>query len=194
MASKKVASFFSVLLWLLLAALLVGVIVYYYRKTDGFSKDLPSFEVYCNGKALADVSKLDIERDVPYSFAVKYPLGLGGEYSVRVIANEEADFSFTIDEQWLAWRTVGDITAAFKIEQDAAGFTFEIPAGYSAGKVLQFLYEGRELSVPSDEELPTPYIYTLVVSSVDSDTEYHFPFAIKWTDGMDIQVADHIYF
>lgn len=194
MTSKKVTSFFEVLLWLILIALIVGVIVYFYRKTDGFTKDPSHFEVRFNGNVLSEGSELDLERNIPYSFEVKNLLGLDGDYSVKIVANEETDFSFTVDEQWLAWRAMGDITAAFEIEQGAAGFTFQIPAGYSAEKVLRFLYEDRELSVPTDEELPSRYIYVLVVASVDRSTEYHFPFAIKWTDGMDIQVAGHIYF
>ena len=194
MSSKKVTSFFVVILWLLLVALSVGAIVYFYKKTNGFTEDLPGFEVRFNGSALSEGSQLDLERDIPYSFEIKYPLGLSGDYLVKIVANEEADFSFTVDEQWLAWRTMGDITAAFGLEEQENAFTLKIPAGCSAERVIRSLYEGREVSAPSDEELPTPYIYTLVVSSADSGTEYHFPFAVKWTDGMDIQAPDHIYF
>lgn len=194
MSSKKVTSFFVVILWLLLVALSVGAIVYFYKKTNGFTEELPGFEVRFNGSALSEGSQLDLERDIPYSFEIKYPLGLSGDYLVKIVANEEADFSFTVDEQWLAWRTMGDITAAFGLEEQENAFTLKIPAGCNAERVIRSLYEGREVSAPSDEELPTPYIYTLVVSSADSGTEYRFPFAVKWTDGMDIQAPDHIYF
>lgn len=192
MAKRRRFSWLDLLIPIVLIALIAGVVVIY-KKTNGFQK-VDDFELNYDGQTLSPDYKMSLARDVDHRFSITRFFSTGDltDYSVSVFANPDADFAFTVDELWYSWGNMGDVSSAFLLKKEASEFTIRIPAGCCVQKVLGTLFEGQSVSAPLDEELPSPYVYSLVVTSGNSSRRIDF--AILWTDGMDIQLPDHIFF
>ena len=200
MENKKRNTLVGVITAIILILIVVGIIGLVYSLTNGFTEDFKTFTVEYGDELLPLTGKkLCFERGSENKFTVNYvfdaPNAESKDYNVKIVANAETDFEFTVDEQRFSWRGMGDVTKAFAIKKEATSFTLTIPEGYDAEKVLQALFEGKEVSAPHDGELDDPYLYTLMISSYNDSVIYRVNFCIQTGNGADIDVSpDHIIF
>ena len=178
MENKKRNTLVGVITAIILILIVVGIIGLVYSLTNGFTEDFKTFTVEYGDELLPLTGKkLCFERGSENKFTVNYvfdaPNAESKDYSVKIVANAEA----------------------FAIKKEATSFTLTIPEGYDAEKVLQALFEGKEVSAPHDGELDDPYLYTLMISSYNDSVIYRVNFCIQTGNGVDIDVSpDHIIF
>lgn len=198
MAARRKRSVLGTVLLIVTLVLLAGLIAVIYTRTNGLKDRVRLFDLVYNGERIdAGNSEMSFERGVPHTFLVDYLLdGVDAArgYDVRILANEEADFLFTVDGKYVTWHNLADITSSFLLEKEEDSFTLTIPEGFCVKKLLSALYAGQDVVAPDDEELPSPYIYSLTVSDREGGEVYRIDFSIAWTEGLDIQVPDRIFF
>lgn len=197
MGNQKHNTLVSVITAIILILLAVGGFGLIYTFTDGFNEDFKNFIVEYNGERIPSAGKtMTFSHKAENTFTVKYvfdaPSDEPRDYNVKIMAGGEKDFAFTVDEQRYSWLALGDITSAFELKKEASAFTLTIPDGYSAQKVLETLYKGKTVNAPPDEDLPTPFIYTLVISSYNDTVTYRIDFSILCI-GIELS-HDHIVF
>ena len=173
------------IVWLLLSLLVVGGIglgiFFLYRYTNGFTESFKSFLVSYEGRDLAASSSMDFSGQSEVTFGVRYLFENGREqpkgYTVRV-ETAEGDFDYTVDGLPMAWEEGEDVTAFFSLEKGTSSFTLHIPEAHSAKDALQSLYPEQTVECPMDSELPSTYLYRLIVSSENGAVTYTVNFSV----------------
>ena len=194
---KKRNTLIGVITAIILVLIVVGIVGLVYSLTNGFNEEFKTFLVEHDGeRILASDSETYLECDKEHTFDVRYifddPNGEAREYGVKVIANTDVDFDFTVDDKQYTWKAMGDISSAFGLVKHESSFTLTIPEDCTAQKVLETLYPGKKVDAPSDREISSLYLYTLVVSSYNGAVTYNIDFCIR---GEEIEIVpDHVIF
>lgn len=169
----------------LLALAVIGVGVWFvFKHTNGFKDDFKTFYVECNGKRIGTESKAELVRGQKYTYTVTYPFGAGkGEaYTVKVVPNAEANFTYEAAGEQTAWKDAGELTAAFGLEKKESSFIFTVSEDVTLSSVVQSLHEGKAVTLPSEESFPNKYFYTLVISSKNDAVKFEVDFKLKEPD------------
>ena len=171
---------------ILLLMLFVGALGMISHFTNGFKEEFKTFYVtYAGEDILSEKSTLKLPRGEEHRFEVTYMFeGLEEEletkeYYVEIISNVEKgkEFEYTIDGEKIAYVDGMYLTKAFQIDIQDRYFIITIPKDLSLEKVLESIHE-RDMEVPKDEELPSLYLYTLVITSYDETVRYYIDFAL----------------
>lgn len=179
--SGAVSSVVKVIVSILLLLIVVGLIGFVAYFTNGFTSDFRSFYVEYQGqRILREDSKLSFPLDTELRFDCKYVFASGDEqgtygYNVAIVPNSEVDFEFTVDDQYMIYSGIDDLTSAFAIVKEQDHFILTLPSDFGMQSVLQLLYPGQEVVVPEDLALDG-YYYTLVISSYNDEFVYNITF------------------
>lgn len=180
MSNKKsnfIVTLVSFLIVALLVAVAVGVILKY---TNGGNESFKTFYVqYGNDKILSSETgkKMKLESEKLYYFEVGYTFDIGNEeprdYSVCVVPNTKVNFSFLVDGKPFYWKgDVPELSQNFGLKKSPTSFSLFVPANTSLQTILQGVYAGKTVEVPTMEEIGTEYLYTLVISSYNGKIAY----------------------
>ncbi len=186
MTSKKsnfIVTLISLLIVALLVAVGVGVILKY---TNGGNESFKTFYVqYGSDKMLStETSKqMKLESGKLYYFEVGYPLDVGKDeprdYSVSVVPNKKVDFSFSVDGKPIYWKgDIPELSQYFGLKKSPTSFSLFVPANTNLQTILQGVYAGKTLEIPTMKEIGEEYLYTLVVSSYNGKISYRINIAL----------------
>lgn len=157
---KSNAAAFWVILAVVLAAAL-GVAIYFGVISNWFTQ---SMRVYENGYELKNgQTGVRVGSGYPHEFVVKSatPESLP-PYDVRIFANTETGFFFTVDGNPQAFIMLGDVTDCFAIEQNESGFTVELPRAWSMEDVLRSVYPEAQIEISGELNDDADY-FTLAI-------------------------------
>lgn len=184
MNKNKIVKAISVLLVFLLC---VGIFAMVAKFTNGFTEDFKTFYVTYNGKKLFSFdNQFFLEREEEHRFDVTYVFEFldddedpNREYSVKIIPNvdDKTDFTFTVDGDEYAYSEVGELTKGFLLDKQDTYFVLSVTNDTCLESVLEGVY-GKDVDTPKDEYCPSPYLYTLVITSYDESITYFIDFAI----------------
>lgn len=180
MSNKKSNSIVTVVSFLIVALLVavgIGVILKY---TNGGNESFKTFYVqYGNDKILSSETgkKMKLESEKLYYFEVGYTFDVGNEeprdYSVCVVPNTKVNFSFSVDGKPFYWKgDVPELSQYFGLKKLPTSFSLFVPSNTSLQTILQGVYAGKTVEVPTMEEIGTEYLYTLVISSYNGKIAY----------------------
>lgn len=166
---------------LLLVAAAIG---FTYKYTNGFNEDLKTFYIEYNGKQiLTTENKLTLEKEAVHRFDVKYTFDKEDaepkEYKVKIVKNVTRDFDFTVDGEKYLFSKVGDLTAAFEPIMHDTYFELYLPESLSFGEILKRVYDGKNVSVPTDAWANNPYPFKLQISSYNEKITYNIDFTFE---------------
>ena len=166
---------------LLLVAAAIG---FTYKYTNGFNEDLKTFYIEYNGKQiLTTENKLTLKKEAVHRFAVKYTFDKEDaepkEYKVKIVKNVTRDFDFTVDGEKYLFSKVGDLTAAFEPIMHDTYFELYLPESLSFGEILKRVYDGKNVSVPTDAWSNNPYPFKLQISSYNEKITYNIDFTFE---------------
>ena len=194
---KTAISSFLVLL------LCLGVVGLFFSFTNGFTEDFKTFYLTYNGKDIfATKSKMYFVSGEEHCFDVTYTFEfldedeeMNTDYSVKIIPNRDknVDFSFTMDGKDYAFSDVEELTNGFKIDKQEKSFSIFIPEDLTMEKILENVY-GKDVTLLSDKNFSTLYLYTLVVTSYDESVTYYIDFGFgESATGLQLDVSEVIY-
>lgn len=189
-ASKTRVIVIAVVTVLLLAVIGLGV-WFILDRTNGGTEAFQTFTVTLDGKEIKSTSQKKEIICGKHTGKVKYIFSSftgKKDYDVSIIPRSGVAFDFYVNDTPLNWRTQ-KLTAAFGLVKGEDTFTFTVPTNLSA--VLAALYPGAEITAPKEDELPDPFLYTLVVSSYDRSLTYTIDFAVTFSVTTD---KDHVEF
>lgn len=195
---KKVS---KVIAWILIVLLLAAGIGVIFVFTDGLRGDFKTFFIELDGERIvsSDTKRL-FRRGEDYRFEMKYLFGKSqeeraGDYSVKIVANPEAEIEFVIDEYDFSWKGVRDITKCFDLQQDSSGFTFKVPEEITFRSVIGKLYPGQELSsAPSESKLQDLYPYMFLITDGSGEETYSVRFNFDSASyGITVKVSPESY-
>ncbi len=166
---------------LLLVAAAIG---FTYKYTNGFNEDLKTFYIEYNGKQiLTTENKLTLKKEAVHRFDVKYTFDKEDaepkEYKVKIVKNVTSDFDFTVDGEKYLFSKVGDLTAAFEPIMHDTYFELYLPESLSFGEILKRVYDGKNVSVPTDAWANNPYPFKLQISSYNEKITYNIDFMFE---------------
>lgn len=157
------------------------------RFTNGFKEDFKSFYISYDGKDIfSSRNKLFFSRGEVHRFDVTYVFEFldddetpNRDYNIKIIpnVNSATDFTFTIDGEVYAYSEVGELTKGFLIDKQDTYFILSFTNETCLESVLKTVY-GKDVDVPKDEYCPSPYLYTLVITSYNESITYSIDFAI----------------
>lgn len=184
--SKRKNSIITLISFLIVALLVVVAVGVILKYTSGGNESFKTFYVqYGSEKILStDTEKqMKLESGKLYYFEVGYPLDVGKEetrdYSVSVVPNVKNDFDFTVDGECLSWKgDVPELSQYFGLTKQATSFTLYVPENTSLQTILQGVYAGKTVNVPTVQEIGSEYLYTLVVSSYNGKITYKINLAL----------------
>ena len=182
MNNKTISEFLSVFLAFFLC---IGAVAVIAQLRDKPLEKRKTFSVTYNGEDIfTKDGKIYFTYGEEYLFNVAYTYEFSTDnentdYSVKIVPNvdEDTDFTFTVDGEEMQYSNVGDLTSGFTLDKQAEYFTLAIPESASLASILQAVY-GEAVEAPSAEDCPSPYLYTLVVSSYDESATYYLDFAL----------------
>lgn len=181
---KAIATAISFLLVAVFIAVTAGIVLKY---TNGGNERFKTFYLQYGGeKILSTDTKKRLKLDCGqwYYFEVNYPLDVGNkesprDYTVKIVPNENADFRFTADGKIYQWSGVSeDLSQYFGLEKKTDSFTLFVKEGIGLKTILQNVYAGKTVSVPSLSGIGSEYLYTLIVSSYNEKITYRIELAI----------------
>ena len=116
----------KVIVYVLILLILVGVVGFFAYFTNGFTGDLKTFYVECDGhKVMSSTSGFILKSDTPLDVSVHYTFGFFNKeisgYSVTVLPIQ--DFDFTVNGETYSFAAEGDFTECFNIEKQESSFT-----------------------------------------------------------------------
>lgn len=184
MNKNKIVKAISALLVFLLC---VGIFAMVARFTNGFTEDFKTFYITYNGKKLfSSDNQFFLAREEEHRFDVTYVFEFldddeepNKDYNVKIIPNvdDKTDFTFTIDGEEYAYSEVGELTKGFLLDKQDTYFILSLTKDTCLESVLEGVY-GKDVDAPKDEYCPSPYLYTLVITSYDESVTYFIDFAI----------------
>jgi len=182
--SNVIVTIISFAIIAVLVAVAVGVILKY---TNGGNESFKTFYVqYGSNKFLSSDSdsQMKLESEKLYYFEVGYTLDVGTQnpsrdYSVSVVPNKKVNFRYTVDDTPFYWKgDVPELSQYFGLKKEATSFTLYIPKDTSLQTILQGIYAGKSVTVPTVEEIGTECLYTLVISSYNGKITYRINIAL----------------
>ena len=193
MNKNNIAKAVSALLVLLLC---VGIIAVIAQFTNGFQEEFKTFYVtYKNENIVSANTKRFFEPDEEHRFDVVYTFEFADEneepqdYNVKIVSNVEKgnEFIFTVDGETKKYTDGIDLTKAFNIKKYDTYFTLNISTEMDLQAILQSQYVNQTVVAPSENDLDSLYLYTLVVSSYDESVIYNIDFSFK-TEAPSIEI------
>ncbi len=185
MENHKTGKFVSVIVWILIVLFLLGVVGIIFLFTNGGNEDFKTFYLVYDGKMILSAdSRMELDVGKEHRFDVKYTFDVGREepldYSVKIAANTDVSFDFTVDGEQYNWRGEKDVTDVFDLVKEETHFTLNLPAEMTLKTVLGNLHEGTagELDETLMDTLKEEYLFTLVVSSYNEKVTYRIGFRI----------------
>lgn len=177
-AGKAVRMVLFVVIFLLLVAAL-GIVFHF---TNGGKEDFKTFYLVHNGKTItASKSNMLLDPKEDQCFETKYLVGTSkGErnYTVSIVANEDADFKFIVDGAAHMWSDLGDITECFDLKKEAGAFTLLNLSDLSLERVLSTLFPLGEIVFIGETDLVSSFFYKLIVTSCDGKVSYEIAFSV----------------
>ena len=158
----------SIIVWVLILLLLGGAMAAIIHFTNGGSEDFKTFYLVHDGKDLTAAHSYAYYEQGEQRFDVKYTFGLG------------ADFDLFVEQERSAWSSVGELNQVFALKKETTYFTFTIPEEKSVKEILEKLYPDDEVTAPVEQELPSPspYLYSLIVSSYNESVTFRIDFSL----------------
>ena len=94
--------------------------------------------------------------------------------------NTDTNFDFVAGEERLAWAAAGSLNQVFALKKETTYFTFTIPEEKSVKEILEKIYPDDEVIAPAESELPSPspYLYSLIVSSYNESVTFRIDFSL----------------
>ncbi len=185
MASKRSGIGGRIAALILTVLLIGGIIALIYHFTDGFNEDFTTFNLrYQSEDILTRRTKMTFRAGNEETFEVVYPFELDTkkDYSVRIAPNAAEAFDFTLDGIPSVWdpetEPLRDISSVFQLKKESRSFTISIPQDLTVMSVLGAVYPDKEIAVPQAEELEARPLYTIEVSSENSETVYSVIFSV----------------
>lgn len=181
---SKAVKVIAVIVFLILLGI-AGLGIYFaYKYSDGFKTTPKSFYLEINGKRYFEntdgLTLGDVQIDVRYAFD---ELTKKSGYTYKVKPAGE-DFAYLVDGSPYNYLGIEDLSAGFNIACDDFGLTLKCK-NKKVKDVLQQLYPGQEVTVPSSEE--NGCRYKLVVISVDGEQEIALTFQCAFDiDGIEL--------
>lgn len=200
--NRKSHTVAKIISFVLILLLLIGIIGIVFVFTNGGNEDFKTFYLVYNGEnILTAESKKDLMVGKEHRFDVKYTFDVGKEeprdYNVKIVANTDYDFDYTVDDTRMTWKGEKEITKAFDLKKESTFFTLTLPEDLTTKDVLKNLYEGKAvvLDPAKEEELKASYLYTLVVSSYNDAVVYYIHFRLPSGNFADVTLDfDHFCF
>ena len=133
----------KIIAYVLSVLILIGAIGFLAYNTDGFTGEIKTFSVECDGReVIKSASGFKASESEPMLVKVNYTFGSisGKGYSVKIVPNSLAgkDFSFQVDGKNYSYQAEKDLTDGFIIEYGQETFTVT-PKGNLTG-ILQAIY------------------------------------------------------
>ena len=177
---KTVCKVIGTILVLLLLAGIVGVVL---KFTNGGNETFKTFYVVHDGEEIfASESTMSLDRGDTHRFDVKYTFDIVNseprDYSVKVVsvATEDTEFKYSVDGKELTYTSGIDLTAGFTLKKYDTYFVLELPEGIVLQDILNKVYEGKEVAIPEEQNMPGLYLFSLVIASYNQSVVYHIDF------------------
>lgn len=171
-----------IIAWILIILLLIGAIVAILHFTNDGNEGFKTFYLIHDGKDIVTTHSYAYYETGEQRFDVKYTFDVVSDeprdYNVKIVPNTDADFDFTVEERWYSWASADELNGVFGLKKEADHFTFTIPEDKSITSVLEKMFPGEAVTAPSEAELPSPYLYSLIVSSYNEEVSYKIDFSI----------------
>ena len=164
---------------LLLVVFLVGMIGVLSYLTNGFTGEISTFSVECNGKEIStSANGFETTKENPLKVTVKYVFGgkkVSG-YSIKITPNALAgkDFDFIVDGQVYSYQAEKDLTNGFSVEYGESEFTVT-PKG-NLTEILQAVYPNGV--VEDCLEYSYDNMFTLTVNSYNGKSSVLIHFSV----------------
>ena len=174
----------SIIVWVLILLLLGGAMAAIIHFTNGGNEDFKTFYLVHDGKDLTAAHSYAYYEQGEQRFDVKYLFGTGSgeakDYNVKIVPNTDTNFDFVAGEERLAWASAGSLNQVFALKKETTYFTFTIPEEKSVREILEKLYPDDEVTAPVEQELPSPspYLYSLIVSSYNESVTFRIDFSL----------------
>lgn len=167
----------KIITFILIVGILLGAIGFLAYYTDGFTEDVNTFSVECDGRQVmnsANNFKASVEE--PMTVKVKYTFSDEKGYSVKVVPNSLAgkDFGFKVDGQDYSYQAQKDLTDGFIIEYGEESFTIK-PKGNLTG-ILQSIYPNSIVEDCSRHSYEN--MFGLIVYSHDQQSSVRLNFSV----------------
>ncbi len=158
--TNKIKSVIVAVVGIMIMLAITFILLWYSNGFESFSK----LYITVNGKPRK--SELTLPKESVTRIEVnRASFRRGGfDYGVTITPNIANDFEYTLNGEPRKFSEVGELTAAFDIEQ-CNGY-FEIACGsddYGVKKVLQTLHGNQDVELPNDFE-PSKFYYNLTVT------------------------------
>lgn len=176
--SKQQGKFGKIIAYVLIVFILIGAIGFLAYNTDGFTGEVTTFSVECDGRqVMKSASGFTMSKDEPMIVKVKYAFEENNKgYSIKVVPNslEGKDFDFKVDGQVYSYQAVNDLTSGFVVEYKEDSFSIKTKG--SLTDILQAVYSNKQI------EDCTMYSYenmfTLIVYSYDEKSSVRLNFSV----------------
>lgn len=165
--------------------LILGVIGGAYYLTNGFKKEITTFDVLYNGQSVVTSSDINLPYAEEITFNVKCLLQLldkteeKKDYTIRVVPNitESTNFDFNVDGKIYSFAGESDLTSAFDIKKNVDSFSLFLPKTLTMENILKTNYPNSTITIPT--ALTELNYFKIVVSSFDLKNEVSFNFFLK---------------
>lgn len=154
---KKIIGILAVLLGIVIVVALVGYIL---QRQGCISFQ---YSVSINGDEYEDGDTVKLKYG-ENTLKITQPFYESGEISVEIRRNEKKDFDFTCGGEILGYAGLDDLTAAFDIQEDDDETVLTIPDGATMQTILQRLYPGTAIAVPSEIDIAKDSYFYLNVN------------------------------
>ena len=154
---KKIIGILAVLLGIVIVVALVG---YFLQRQGCISFE---YSVSINGETYTDGDTVKLKYG-KNTLKITQPFYESGEISVEILRNEKKDFDFTCSGEILGYAGIDDLTAAFDIKEENGETILTIPDGETMQTILQRLYPGTAITVPSEIDIAKESYFYLNVS------------------------------
>ena len=154
---KKIIGILAVLLGIVVIVALVGYIL---QRQGCISFE---YSVSINGETYTDGDTVKLKYG-ENTLKITQPFYESGEISVEIRRNKDKDFDFTAGGEILGYAGLDDLTAAFDIKEDDDETVLTIPNGETMQTILQRLYPGTAITVPSEIDIAKDSYFYLNVN------------------------------
>lgn len=162
---KKIKTILLALTVLVLLAVGAGFFVRYFNPS---TKKVARFTLHYDGKVITDSADIIFPRET-VKVTAKHVFAFAESdtsFTVKVVPNADADFSFRVGGTPYKFTEVDDLTPAFGVVIENDGFTLDMRE-ITPQRVLDRLFVG-EVTLP--EELKQAYYFTLLATSANGET------------------------
>jgi hypothetical protein len=172
----KFGKFISYILILMIVIGAIGFLAYF---TNGFTEDIKTFSVECNGKHITtSASGFSTTMKNPLEVKVKYTLSSKetSGYSLKIVPNAIAgkDFDFKLDDDVYSFQSETDLTDGFEVEYKEDSFIFKPKGGLT--EILQAVYPNNV--VEDCRRYSYENMFTLIVTSYDGSQSVYLHFSV----------------